>query len=142
MTATTRHAARRPWTALLLALAIAAPAVAVAGPTQAESSLAQEAHRQLEFARAEIEAGEYERAHKSAASALRLDPGLHEAMMLLGLALEGEGETIRAEALLRTYIELEGSESALPQAHEALARLTGDAPADAAPANPAETDRG
>ncbi len=125
MTTTTRTTARSLMV-LLLALAVAAPLALAPADAQAETStIADEALRQVEFARTELEAGEYERAHKSAASALRLDPTRFEAMMLLGLALEGEGEAARAEALLRTYIDLQGPR-ALPQAKVALDRLTGE----------------
>jgi hypothetical protein len=133
MTATHRAAdhrsrnARRPMTALLVALLTASLAgLMTIAPAQAEpAGLAGEATRQLQFARVELEAGQFDRARKSAASALRLDPGLYEAMMVQGLALEGAGETILAEALLRTSLDLIGPGQASSEARAALARLTG-----------------
>lgn len=130
MHATPHTADRRrnlPMAALVVAMAAACMTalVPVAPAHAAEAGVTTEASRQLDFARAELEAGEYDRAVKSAGSALRLDPGLFEAMMVKGLALEGTGDKVLAEALLRTYIELLGSEKAQPQAKAALARLTG-----------------
>ena len=118
---------RRPMAALLLALVTASLVGLVSvAPAQAEpASLADEATRQLQFARTELEAGQFDRARKSAASALRLDPGLYEAMMVQGLALEGAGETVLAEALLRTSLDLLGPGQPRHEARAALARLTG-----------------
>jgi len=129
------RAPRRSLPALLVALAtVALPATAPTTSARAETPATEaEASRQLEFARAELKMGLWERARRSAASALRLDPGLFEALMVQGLALEGKGELARAEALLRTYIDLTGEE-ARPEAHAALARLV--EPAQAAPLRP------
>lgn len=118
--------ARRATLALLVGLATASfattvPLATAHAETETES-IEAEAKRQLRFARAELEMGLWEPARKSAASALRLDPGLYEALMVQGLALEGAGKVARAEALLRTYIELSGADAG-PEAHTALARI-------------------
>jgi Tfp pilus assembly protein PilF len=135
MTATNRADHRRPLAALLFALTVASLATLLpVAPAQAETSaIAAEAVRQLEFAHEELDAGHFERARKSASSALRLDPGLYEAMMVQGLALEGAGNAVLAEALLRTYVELLGAD-ALPEARQALTRMTGETTDEQTPA--------
>lgn len=83
----------------------------------------EEAARQLELAEQDLADGNYERAAASAASALRLHPGLHEAMVVRALALEGLGKTQDAAGLLRAYRDLRGSLPLDERVEPALARL-------------------
>jgi len=92
-------------------------------PGGARAEGGEEAERQLAFARQELVDARWDRAFASATSALRLNPALYEALLVKGLALEGMGETDRAEALIVAYVELAG-ELAAPAAAEALARLS------------------
>ncbi len=68
-----------------------------------------EASRQLELAEQDLAAGNYERAATAAASALRLDPSLVDALVVKGLAYKELGRLEDAENLLRTYLDLRGS---------------------------------
>jgi tetratricopeptide (TPR) repeat protein len=85
--------------ALILTLATLGGANAARG----ESS---QAERQLELAEADLAGGNAERASKAAASALRLDPGLLQALVVKALAYRALGRTEEARALLRTYLDL------------------------------------
>lgn len=101
------HRAARARVALVAAFGLlvglaAMPVPSLAGPEN-------EAVRQLELAEEDLAAGNFERAAASAASALRLDPGLHEALVTRGLALKGLGRVDDAGALLRAYRDLRGS---------------------------------
>lgn len=107
---------------LLIALALIAPTTAFAG----------EADRQLEFARSELDAGDFDRALKSSASALRLDPTLSEALLIKGLAYEGKGERVLAQALIMTYSDLAGP-SVDEAATAALVRLSEPVELEASP---------
>ncbi len=99
-----------------LLLALLTPAAA-----SAQSRGEDEARRQLEFAQAEIDEGNFEKALASADSALRLYPSLYEAYVYKALAYEGLGKLKMAESFLLTYRELQGAED--PVAEEALARI-------------------
>ena len=81
----------------LLALPVAA---------SAQSKLEEEATRQLQFARSEIEEGNYEKALTSSDSAIRLNPALYDAYMYRALAYEGLGDNKVAEGLLITFLEV------------------------------------
>ena len=80
--------------------------VALLMATAVRAGPADEATRQLELAEADLASGNFERAAASAASALRLDPGLHAALVTRALALQGLGRTDDAGALLRAYRDL------------------------------------
>ena len=88
--------------ALILSLAAGWPAAAVA---QSDS----EASRQLELAEQDLATGNFERAASAAASALRLDPALIEALVVKGLAYKELGQLQDADNLLRTYLDLRGT---------------------------------
>ena len=79
--------------------------------------------RQLEFARTELEAGRFDRAIKSAESALRLDPSQYEAIVIKALAFEAIGEPGLAESLLVAYLEFTRGAEPDPRVGEALERL-------------------
>ena len=105
---------------VLAALLIASPVLA---PLPAAAGMEEEAVRQLGFARAELDKGEFERAIKSAESALRLDPTLYDAFVIKGLAYEGLGNLPLAESLLVAYQELRKGLAAHPDVAEALVRV-------------------
>jgi len=108
----------RTLTATLLCVALT-PLPAL-GQTRGE----EEAARQLEFARAEVEEGNFEKALVSADSAITLNPALYDAYIYKALAYEGLGNLQMAESFLRTYLELAaaGSEQ-YDLADESLTRL-------------------
>ncbi len=90
-------------TTLLACLCVATPALA--GTAEKESL------RQLELARADIEAGHLERAVLSARSAIRLDPLRYEALLVLAEAYEELGDEDRARGLVIAWSELTGRPS-------------------------------
>jgi tetratricopeptide (TPR) repeat protein len=94
----------------------------VSTPARA-GSIEEEAQRQADFARQELQEGHYDKALKSAESALRLHPALYEAMLLKALAYEGLGNLELAESLVRAYLELVGEAAAQPEAREHLQRI-------------------
>jgi len=106
---------------LLIPLLLVAPLPGEPSEALAQS-MGEEAERQLAFARRELAEGKYERAVKSAESALRLNPALYEALLVKALALEGLGDKTKAQALIVTYQELAG-EQAGPEAAQALERM-------------------
>ena len=129
MTSKTRPSATH--LALLLSLLLGTiPAVAIAG-------LSDEAARQLELAEEDLEAGNFERAAASAASALRLDPALHAALVTRGLALRGLGRTDDAGALLRAYRDLRGSLPLDERVEPALAQIEAEELRESVPAKAA-----
>ncbi len=71
-------------------------------------SAEDEAKRQIELARADLEVGHLERAILSARSAMRLDPLRYDAMLVLAAAYEQDGDAERARALGLAYAELTG----------------------------------
>lgn len=91
----------RPLTLVFLLSVPALPGVAAA-----QSKLEEEATRQLQFARSEIEEGNYEKALTSSDSAMRLNPALYDAYIYRALAYEGLGDNKVAEGLLITYLEV------------------------------------
>ena len=82
-----------------------------------------QAARQLEFAQDELNAGDYDRAIKSAESALRLDPTAYTAIVIKALAYEAQGDTDKAEALFVAYLEFTKGIQPDPRVAEGLARL-------------------
>ena len=112
--------ASTPLTLIAAAIALLGSFV---GDAQAQSAIEAQAQRQLTFARAELESGDFDRAAKSAGSAMRLSPGLLDAMVVKALAYEGAGDVRRAEALVITYIDIVGVELASPEAIAAEGRL-------------------
>jgi len=103
---------------LALFVALSLPSLAAA------DDLGQQARRQLELARTDLDSGHPERALSAAQSALRLDPQLYEAMVVKALAYEVMGDTERAKALLVAYMELTSGIRPVPEATAALERLT------------------
>jgi len=97
-------------------LATAPAARADDGPGEAEAS------RQLRFARQELRDGAWSKALRSAESAQRLAPGLHEALYLKALAWEGQGDLALAETALQACIE-QGCEAEVPRVRQALERI-------------------
>lgn len=120
---------------LKLLLLTAALLLVLPTAASAQNRGEEEARRQLEFAKTEIDEGDFEKALGSADSALRLFPSLYEAYVYKALAYEGLGKLKMAESFLLTYRELRpGEEDAV--ADEALARIQdklGGAGADADP---------
>jgi tetratricopeptide (TPR) repeat protein len=113
--------------------------VVTAGPTPAMAGLEEEAVRQLEFAEEDLAAGNYERAAASAASALRLNPALQEALVTRALALKGLDRLEDAAGLLRAYRDLRGSLPLDDRVEPALAEIerllsVGEGPAEEADA--------
>ncbi len=104
---------------LLLSVALL---LIVPGVCMAQNRGEEEARRQLEFAKEEIEEGDFEKALGSADSALRLYPSLYEAYVYKALAYEGLGKLKMAESFLLTYRELRPGEQD-DVATEALARI-------------------
>lgn len=107
--------------ASILTVAVAAPAgpwiqVAHAGPEE-------EAARQLQFARDELERRDYERAVRSAESAFRLNPILYDALVVKALAYHGLGNSELALTLLGAYHELAPNGRAKEEANEAEALI-------------------
>ena len=91
---------------------------------QAQSETELQALRQLDFSKAEIAKGSFERALSSASAAFRLDPTLYDALAYKALAYEGLGELRLAEGLLTTYMDIRGSMDPLTEAEEALQRVS------------------
>jgi len=106
--------------ALLLLLLASSAALA---PAPAPAGTGEEAARQLQLAEDDLTAGQFERAAASAASALRLDPSLHEALVVRALALKGLGRLEDAAALLRAYKDLRGTLPADERVAPALIEL-------------------
>ena len=102
---------------LLLLLVAAAGGVAHASGTQEEAS------RQVELARQDIDAGQYERAVAACDSALRLDATAQEAFKLKGLALEQLGQIDNARGMLLAYKSLRSGLPDDPEVEAALARM-------------------
>ena len=113
---------RRQILLLLLVLGCAL-FVGVSQPSSALAGTEDEAARQLELAEADLTADNFERAAASAASALRLDPGLYGALVVRGLALKGMGRLEDAAGLLRAYRDLRGSLALDPRVEPALVEL-------------------
>ncbi len=101
--------------AALLGLLVAGPVLAGAGH--------DEALRQGAFAREELGRGAYDRALKSAESALTLDPGFAEALLLKALAYEGLGEFAPAWSLLQAHQAATGHWPPGSEPHQALIRV-------------------
>ena len=95
------------WAAAALTLAV--PVGGTSLPVAHAQGLTEEAARQLKLAEADLDAGNFQRAADSAASAFRLDGSLHSALVVQGLALRHLGRTEEAEALLTTYMTIRGS---------------------------------
>lgn len=73
---------RSAWLPAVVLLALLLPiSVSMAAPSE-------EAQRQLQLAEDDLAEGQFERAAASAASALRLDPSLQEALVVRALALK------------------------------------------------------
>lgn len=105
--------------ALLLAAAFALhsiPGAAWAGP-------GEEAERQIAFAQDELAAGDFDRALRSAESALRLDPTRLDSILLKARAYEGLGNLELAESLVLAYGEFVGGLDSRPEAQAVLQRI-------------------
>ncbi len=105
-------------------------------------SAEESAAKQLQLAEDELESDQFEQAAASAASALRLDPSLHSAMVVRALALQRLGQLEDAAGLLRAYRDLRGTLSIDDRVEPALAAIEvalagGQPPAEETP--PAET---
>jgi tetratricopeptide (TPR) repeat protein len=113
---------RLRWIVALLALGTGL----TLGPpqAQAQSETELQALRQLDFSKAEIAKGSFERALSSASAAFRLDPTLYDALAYKALAYEGLGELRLAEGLLTTYMDIRGSMDPLTEAEAALLRVS------------------
>ncbi len=107
----------------LTGLVVAGLLLVAAAPAFAQGALESEAARQLDFAWAELEKGEWDKAISSADSALRLNPALYTAMVVKALAYEGKGELRRAESWLQTYLDLTANLSRAPEATDLADRL-------------------
>ncbi len=100
---------------LLAVLALPVPAPAAGGTDEAE--------RQVGFARTELSQGAYDRALRSAESALRLDPTRYDAILLKARAYEGLGNLELAESLTLAYGEFVGGMDGRPEAQAVLDRI-------------------
>jgi tetratricopeptide (TPR) repeat protein len=90
-----------------------------AAPAYGQADYAnKQAERQLEFAQTELADGDYEKAMRSAESALRLVPDLHAAILLKAQAYEGLQQYPLAESTLLAYLE-----TAPPAAQDPMARI-------------------
>ena len=103
---------------IVLSSLASAPPASAGEATETEAQAA----RQLDLAREELADSRPERALLSAASALRLNPTLYEALLVKGLAYEQTGDLTRAAGLVVAYTDLVGS-LALPEAAEARTRI-------------------
>jgi len=94
-------------------------------PSSAWSQTAEEeqAYEKLEEAKKHLDGGDYEKARKSADTALRLYPALSDAMMYKALAYEGLGELKRAKGLLSTFLQVSLKDDMKEQAQGALERI-------------------
>ncbi len=109
---------------LVLPLVLTVAPVLLAPPSAlAEDLLAGQAARQLEFAWKEIESKKWDKALKSADSALRLNPALYTAMVVKAIALEGMGQFEDAESWLLTYLDLYQGDAPIAAAEELRLRL-------------------
>ncbi len=106
-----------------LAVVVFAVAVQLVLAGGAHAGAADEAERQASFAQDELAAGDYNRALKSAESALRLDPTRYDAFLLKARAYEGLGDLDLAESLVRAYGELVGGLDDRPEAQAILDRI-------------------
>ena len=97
------------WTIRVCLLALAVAAALPRTPTALANDTEGEAQRQLELAEQDLDDDNYERAATAAASALRLDPGRLDALVVRALALRGLGRLEDAAGLLRAYRDLRGS---------------------------------
>lgn len=103
--------------------------VALIIPTLASADgVEKEARRQLSLARADLAAGNFDRATHSAKSALRLDPTLFDALLIQGLAHEGRGELDEGRVLALAYLGAVGWEDADPRAVDLLDPYTDEMP--------------
>lgn len=103
------------------ALALLCAAASV--PQQARAGgVEEEAARQLELARGDLEAGKPDRAIKAAKSALRLDPTQVDALLLHALALEAMEDYSAARALALAYLGAAGAEAS-SEAEALVARV-------------------
>ena len=108
---------------LLLVGLVGAVFIRVSQPMPAFAGIEEEAARQLELAEADLEAGRAEQAAAAAASALRLDPGLHTALVIKALAYRAMDRADEARSLLRTYLDLRGTLTPDPRVGPALVLL-------------------
>ena len=108
---------------LLLLGVSAALLIGVVQTSPAFAGTGEEAARQLELAEADLEAGRPEQAAAAAASALRLDPGLHGALVVKALAYRAMDRADEARSLLRAYLDLRGSLTPDPRVKPALVLL-------------------
>ncbi len=112
-------------TLVALLLALATPAFGQADYAN------QQAERQVEFAREELANGDYERALRSAESALRLVPLFHPAMLLKAQAYEALEDYPLAETTLLAYLEMAPPKDQDPLARIALERVRARIESDA-----------
>jgi hypothetical protein len=89
----------------------------------ATAQMRDQAERQLGYCWDELAAGELERAQKSAESALRLDPGLYEAMICKAEVYEAQGDLPRARIVVGAYLELRVGLAPSERATAVMARL-------------------
>jgi tetratricopeptide (TPR) repeat protein len=112
---------------LVVVLLVGAMAAVPSDPGTARADgLEEEARRQVELARTDLDAGAYQRAITACDSALRLDPGRDvqtEAFKIKGLALEQLGERDDARAMLLAFKSLRSGLPDDPEVEDALARM-------------------
>lgn len=107
---------------LLLTVLGAMIGVLVSSPAAADY-LHEQVERQTQFAKEELAEGQYDRALKSAESALRLDPEFHQALLLKALAYEGLGDKNLARSLVAAWQEANPGQGLPPEGAELLERL-------------------
>ena len=106
-----------PGGVLVIALCLLLPATSLAGNMQ------EEAKRQMEFARDELANKRYDRALKSAESALRLCPECLDVMVLKAAAYFGLGERKLAREVMLAYVEEVGESGLSLEAQELYEKL-------------------
>jgi tetratricopeptide (TPR) repeat protein len=84
-----------------------------------------QATRQLDFAREELAKGKFDKAFKSAESALRLDPGQSGAILLKAQAYEGLDNLKQAKLLVAAYLEEVDQDSLSEDARRVIERISG-----------------
>jgi len=115
---------RQPSSSVVSSLiAFALVCVVSSAPLEARAGAAEdEAARQLELARGDLEAGKPDRAIKAAKSALRLDPTQVDALLVHALALEAQEDYSAARALALAYMGAAG-ETASSEGEALVARV-------------------
>ena len=107
----------------LLLMSLLCSVLLVPSSAWSQTDEEEQAYEKLEEAKKYLDGGDYEKARKSADTALRLYPALSDAMMYKALAYEGLGELKRAKGLLSTFMQVSLKDDMKEQAQGALERI-------------------